>query len=402
MPMKRLCALSLLLLLSACSGFHVAFSLAITPDDASVPAYATVHFKVVQNIEDGSAIDVTNKASLTSSNPRLLTFAAGHSAVATASGFGGDVVVKATYQGHSTATTVHIAPAATVNAWGDNLTFGTGATAKKTDYVTQLGALLTRSDANFGIVGQKSTPIAMRQGGVATTLTIDGDLLPADGAASVTAINGQPILGTATAQDPDYRLLSTVSSNATISLAGTLGGFHGILTRTATGGGHGSTSETYTFTQDSGAPLQILAGPAPFVPDTQATLGQISVFWLGRNNYSQQAQVLADTAAAVAYLSNRKFLVLSVLNQEGEGEGTAAYTAIAQLNAQLAAAYGANYVDVRAALVAAYDPTVAQDVADHAADIPPSSLRADNLDLNAKGYGVVAATVAQVIQANNW
>lgn len=395
----------MLLGLSACGGYQPSFSLSIGPDNATVQAYATLRFFVTQNVVDGGSFDVTKNAVLKSSNTKLLAFSSTSTTPgqATTTGYGGDVTVTAQYQGHIASTTVHILPAAAVNAWGDNLTFGSGAAPGKTDYPTQLGTLLTRAVVNFGVVGQKSTQIAMRQGGVATTLTIDGNVLPADAAAAaVTAINGQPVVGMSTVQDPDYRLLSTNVNLTTRTLAGTVGGFHGTLTRTAAGATTLSTAETYSFAQDAGAAMQALAGPAPFVPDTQQTLGQVAVFWMGRFNYSQPAQVLQDTAAAVAYLSNRKFLVLSVLNKEGEGQGTPAYAAIAQLNSQLAAAYGAQFIDVRAALVAAYDPTNAQDLLDHAADVPPSSLRADALDLNSKGYAVVAAAVGAAIQANGW
>jgi lysophospholipase L1-like esterase len=132
--------------------------------------------------------------------------------------------------------------------------------------------------------------------------------------------------------------------------------------------------------------------------------GYCSIIWAGRNNYGSQATVLSDVASMVAALttSPKCFVVLSVLNGNFANEfiGQSNYIQIANLNAALAAAYPGNYLDVRTPLVAAFQSGIPQDVTDHANDIPPSSLRFDNIHMNAAGYRLVAATVAPFINAH--
>ena len=126
--------------------------------------------------------------------------------------------------------------------------------------------------------------------------------------------------------------------------------------------------------------------------------GDLTIIWAGRNNYWSQEVVLADIASMVYQLpSPRHFLVLSVLNASYEGIGTTGYNEVIALNQALQAAYPNNYLEIRSLLVAQYDPTSGQDISDHAMDVPPTSLRFDNLHLNAAGYTFVAGAVSRAI-----
>lgn len=131
---------------------------------------------------------------------------------------------------------------------------------------------------------------------------------------------------------------------------------------------------------------------------------QPTIIWAGRNNYSDTATVLADVASmvsALASVGNNKFLVLSVLNGSYgtyEAPGGLGYQQITNLNAQLSAAYGPRYVEVREYLVSLYNPANPTDVADHAADRPPTSLRSDAIHLNSAGY----SAVANYLYTNKW
>jgi lysophospholipase L1-like esterase len=121
------------------------------------------------------------------------------------------------------------------------------------------------------------------------------------------------------------------------------------------------------------------------------------IIWAGRNDYTTPNTVKANIAAMVAALpSPKQFLVLAVLNGEAASEysGGANYAIITQLNADLAALYPQKYLDIRALLVAQFNPVIPQDVIDHGHDIPPSSLRFDILHLNTAGYAYVAQQVA--------
>jgi lysophospholipase L1-like esterase len=130
---------------------------------------------------------------------------------------------------------------------------------------------------------------------------------------------------------------------------------------------------------------------------------EITITWAGRNNFTHQDQILMDHASMISALTcPRRFVVLSILNGTGEPKGTAAYAQILADNKALQAAYPDNFLDIRAVLVAHYDPARKQDVADHDADLPPASLRADSLHMNAAGYTLVAQTVADKLRAQGY
>ncbi len=130
----------------------------------------------------------------------------------------------------------------------------------------------------------------------------------------------------------------------------------------------------------------------------------VTIFWYGGNNQWDPDRIRADIARSVAALApgNRRFLVLSVLNQAGERRGSWTYDGIVRLNGQLAADYPQNYLDVRSTLVQAADAGDAQDQADRADDTPPASLRADGAHLNAPGYALVARLVREALAARGW
>lgn len=127
-----------------------------------------------------------------------------------------------------------------------------------------------------------------------------------------------------------------------------------------------------------------------------------TIIWAGRNNFTDPTTVKADIAAMVAALTTTKYVVLSVLNQNTSNEwaGQPDYVTLTTLNSDLAATYAGHYVDVRAALVAAYNPSNAQDVIDFGHDVSPTSLRSDNIHLNTAGYTLVANQVNAYIAAH--
>jgi len=131
----------------------------------------------------------------------------------------------------------------------------------------------------------------------------------------------------------------------------------------------------------------------------------VTIFWMGRNNFASPDTVVNDIARAVAHLEGRRhFLVLSILNSEFEGEakGGAKYATIVALNTRLAATYPANFLDVRHALVASYNARSERDSTNAANDVPPASLRADELHLNDAGNRIVAIAVADALNAKGW
>jgi hypothetical protein len=131
----------------------------------------------------------------------------------------------------------------------------------------------------------------------------------------------------------------------------------------------------------------------------------INIFWTGHNNITDPEGIKADIAAGIAHLvpGNRRFIVLALLNNAVTApKGTDAYLRVLNLDSDLAALYPDNYIDVRSLLVAAYDPNNPQDVADHANDVVPSSLRYDDIHLRNEASVIVAQRVKQFIDAKGW
>jgi len=124
---------------------------------------------------------------------------------------------------------------------------------------------------------------------------------------------------------------------------------------------------------------------------------QPTLIWAGQNNYTSPSTVQSDIAAMVANLATigntNRYAVLSIFGLTNYVKGTANYTIVTNLNANLLATYGQRFVDVRSYLISRYNPTNAQDVIDYNNDVVPSSLRADNQHLNNDGYKAVGAYI---------
>ncbi|MDR3547797.1 MAG: tail fiber domain-containing protein [Candidatus Pacebacteria bacterium] len=264
-----------------------------------------------------------------------------------------------------------------ITAWGDSLTAGKedGTTVS---YPNQLQADLPGTVVTTeGVGGNTSTQIGIRQGGVTTTATISGGQIPASGGVTVTFPTG-------------YEPVTT--SGPSTGVSGTIAGVYGTVTLSAS---------VYTFTRAT-AGTAVTVSSAPFIVNTGSLNNGTVIIWAGRNNLQYPTQVESDIAAMVASLpSPKRYLIMSVLNGEGEGPGTLAYSDIMSINASLAATYPNNYIDVRTYLVSQYNPSLSQDVTDYASDTPPNSLRFDAIHLNAAGYTLVAQQVANWLTAYN-
>lgn len=124
-----------------------------------------------------------------------------------------------------------------------------------------------------------------------------------------------------------------------------------------------------------------------------------TIIWVGRNDVytNSPANIVSNINLMISALANgansNRWLVMNVLNGEYvpyDAIGGVGYMAITNLNAQLSATYGTRYVPIREALVAAYNPALTNDVYDYNLDIPPASLRSDQVHLNNAGYAAVA------------
>lgn len=141
-----------------------------------------------------------------------------------------------------------------------------------------------------------------------------------------------------------------------------------------------------------------------FVGSTGGFRDATTIIWAGRNNYWQLSTVTADIAAMVAYLTTDRFLVLSVLNGDyaSEYKNGSGWTQIMTLNAALQATYGSHFLDIRTPMVAAYNPSIPQDVIDFGNDIPPSSLRYDQIHHNDAGHAFDFSIIGPAILSRGW
>lgn len=116
------------------------------------------------------------------------------------------------------------------------------------------------------------------------------------------------------------------------------------------------------------------------------------IIWAGRNNYASTATVLADISTMVSELDHDRYLIIGVVRATSNGP-----TDLDALNNALKTTYGARFLDVQRYLVEQYNPSIPQDVTDHANDNVPFSLRADWLHLNDFGNYFVAKLIANNI-----
>jgi hypothetical protein len=269
-------------------------------------------------------------------------------------------------------------------AWGDSLTAGNEDGSGIT-YPNVLSPLLSnRQVLNFGVGGQTSTQIAVREGGVTTTATIVGGSIPGSGGVTVTFPTGyEPV----------------TSNGPSGGTPGTISGVHGTVTLSGA---------TYTFTRTTTGSVVTVAS-APFVVDVPYN-GWFTIIWAGRNNYNNQTQILSDIAGMVAALPNpKRLLILSDLNGDyptGEYSGGTGYNQIISINTALATAYPSNYLDIRTLLVAQYNSGNAVDVIDHTNDVPPYTYRAQDVAGTVSAIGTTStcsftATMTSTTQLGN-
>jgi lysophospholipase L1-like esterase len=275
-----------------------------------------------------------------------------------------------------------VAPALKLSAFGDSMTAGAGGNG--TTWPMVAAADLGWSYYNGGISSQTSTEIALRQGGLEVLVTVEGNSIPATGAVNVTALTP-----------------AGTYANLAWTFPGTLAGVPGTLSK--------SVAHVWTFTRTTaGAAVACIPNTRFMSAAATPNNGWLNVFWAGRNNVNT-AIVTRDIAAMVAGLTPLKprYLVLSVLNSSTEPSGSAGYNSVIALNNALAAAYGANYYDLRRYLIdyglaaAGITPTAADTTA-IAEDRIPASLMSDTLHLTAAGYTAVGHRIAAIITEKSW
>lgn len=140
--------------------------------------------------------------------------------------------------------------------------------------------------------------------------------------------------------------------------------------------------------------------------DGTAHNGWVTVFWYGHNNINDPARIKSDIAASVNALApgNSRFVIVSLINEDTPRgiRGGPEHAIVVQLNNELAALYPANFLDVRGPLIQRYNPSDARDVVDFNNDVPPTSVRYDEIHLRDGGSSFVAGLVRNFIVGKGW
>ncbi|HEY0207844.1 prophage tail fiber N-terminal domain-containing protein [Acerihabitans sp.] len=268
----------------------------------------------------------------------------------------------------------------TIYCWGDSLTQG----ASGSSFGSILADISGRSVSVQGLGGQDSTGIAARQGGRHAVVVSSTGQIPASGAVALTSVT--PAL-----------LTAPTTLGSSISLTGYIEGVHGTLNKNA--------SDAYTFTRSEAGSAVVLSASSYFVADN-AIAGQTgtAIFWVGRNNAGAAATIVSDLRSMVDYIKPyiKNIIIIGITNTAAEISGSSGYNQVATTNSAILSAFPNYYFDWRSLWVGGYDPAQAQDVIDHANDVPPTSLRRDDTHENLAGRTLLANKLLIEINARGY
>lgn len=256
-----------------------------------------------------------------------------------------------------------------------------------------------RAVAVEGIGGQPSPPIAARQGGVPARVTVDGDVIPATGTVSVTAITEAD----GTALSP---LHLTANGSRTREVA--INGARCTLASTTASG-----VTTYTLAQINGTTAMPCPAGTPMVPPARAA-STVTVLLGPRNDLGPSVgdafrqpleKILARYKAMIerAKLNGGRVILLPVVPRtDATAEGRANLVTLNNALRDLAPQDWADWLawlKSDAAFTAAGVTKTTDDASDIANGDTPRSFRSDTLHLNAAGYRAANRFISLVSSA---
>lgn len=279
----------------------------------------------------------------------------------------------------------------TLAFFGDSLTIGAGGTAP---YGNIVGAALdARPVVSDGIVGQVASRIAVRQGGVALKISIEGNKLNGIQPVKITKLSNL--------------FLSTPSNGDEYSRTGSVNGVRCTIRRKAVTG----QEDTYTITPTTVSVIDVPADSEFLLEDAARLKTATQILWYGRNNVGTtgaEDDIIASLDSSIAYITAPvRYVIVGVLIAASENKGTKNYDQAVAINAKLAAKYGEFFVEMTAPTDAemaaiSYTPTTA-DLTDLANMNFPRGMRMDitndDIHLNDKGYLIVANRVIAKLKA---
>jgi len=268
-------------------------------------------------------------------------------------------------------------------------------------------ALSGVSVVSLSVGGESSRTIAARQGGQPLLFVPSGGSLPASGSVDVDLLwadgpvaGGWPLLQGATSYAGTLVLPSGTRVAGTFSI---------VRDPSATQYVHHA-GDRYTFTRSTNGSAITVNRPAPFYADVATPRrSDIFVYWIARNNINEVDQAIGDLQAMIQRQDNlaKRWLVLSEHNSATEPSGSGNFANVTSYNQRARALAGRRFVDTRQYLIdygladAGITPTT-QDQTDIANGVVPTSLRSDNLHLNASGSAVVAQLIRRRLIELEW
>lgn len=260
-------------------------------------------------------------------------------------------------------------PKYALTCWGDSLTAGAGSGSGNNAYPAQLAAELgITSYFNGGVGGENTYCIATRAGA-------DTIVLPAGAVDTYTTL--YDVYG------KNVRMMYKGSKVANIIINGNTAKITATTTDNVT---------TYTVTNYTGGDLTV---PTPIYWGTAENTGEITCIWAGQNGPSDY-MVNAELLQHIADTTNGKYVIL------GLSSGTA--SSRASQEQYYLKLFGNKFFNTREMLsqhgmtILGLTPTET-DEAEIADGTVPTSLRSDNVHLNANGYKALAKFLAAKIRS---
>ncbi len=276
------------------------------------------------------------------------------------------------------ALTVEVSEKTRIVCWGDSLTASGGASSSQTAYPRVLATISALPVRNYGVGGETSGHIAMRQG--ALPLYVAPVVIPAES----TPIEIQ-LLG----EDGDKTDLGFFG-NAGLSPF-TIGGVTGKFF-------YNAAEDKYLFTRNSGTDNEevIISRPTRVVTAGMEgrTTADINVIFSGSNNgYSANSihKLIETERKMIEFSGSDKYVIIGMTSLDRMPD-------IAEINEKMAEEFGDNFLDIRTYFLtegladAGIEPTE-QDLADIERGEIPSSLRSDDIHGNDHFYRLLAEQV---------
>lgn len=285
----------------------------------------------------------------------------------------------------------------TVDCWGDSMTEGGSSGAS---YPSLLATALGNgySVNNYGKSSQTSGEVAFRFGSNPVFVKLSGGQIPAD--TSEVAITGT-ICTTGARFIPRNFGNYAAGGYVHCNIEGVPGKLNALI------------GVKRVFSRDSAGDAVDVDGYARVWNDENFSNINMCIFWVGGNDID-----VADTYAVKGTLDNicgmagrmqhRQFIILPIIKNATEIQGTAKYNTITQLNNSIARLYPNNFLDIQTMLIehgledAGITPTSADETAIANDIIPPSLMADDGVHPNEICRTVYVQYIKQFMQAKGW